>query len=164
MMTLPVRRRPTRFCWIETPGCFSVNMPGLRFQPGGSPAEEAPRSLEDEWYESEKQEQAQTRQQFWFYYHNQHRLSWTPRFSCFPSQLLWLIRFRVSNFVHAASKTDPNPIFSLRIWICFVSDTQLTESDIFKSDGNESDTYQIVLNATMVWTARSHLMWLCSLF
>lgn len=118
MMTLPVRRRPTRFCWIETPGCFSVNMPGLRFQPGGSPAEEAPRSLEDEWYESEKQEQAQTRQQFWFYYHNQHRLSWTPRFSCFPSQLLWLIRFRVSNFVHAASKTDPNPIFSLKIWIC----------------------------------------------
>lgn len=83
MMMLPVRRRPTRFCWIETPGCFSVNMPGLRSQPGGSPAEEALRSLEDEWYESEKQEQAKTRQQFWVYYHNQHRLSWTLRFGCF---------------------------------------------------------------------------------
>lgn len=43
-------------------------MLGLQSQPGGSPAEEAPRSLEDEWYESEKQEQAQTQQQFlWFY-------------------------------------------------------------------------------------------------
>lgn len=136
MMMLPVRRRPTRFCWTETPGCFSVNMPGLRSQPGGSPAEEGPRSLEDEWHESGKQEQAQTRKQFWFYYRNQHRLSWTLRFGCFHhSYCDWSdLEARVSNCVHAAIKTDPNLIFSLKIWICFVSDTRLTESDIFKSD------------------------------
>lgn len=55
-MTLPGQRRPTRFCWKETPDCSSVGMPGLRSQPGGSPAEEAPRSSEDEWHESEKQD------------------------------------------------------------------------------------------------------------
>lgn len=172
MMMLPVRRRPTRFCWIETPGCFSVNMPSLRSQPGGSPAEEALRSLEDEWYESEKQEQAKTRQQFWVYYHNQHRLSWTLRLGCFHNSYCdWSdLEARVKEMRPRCQQNWPESDFLaqdlnlLRFrhtthWMTFSNPIQATSKC-----GNESDTYRIVLNVTMVWTARSHLMRLCSLF
>lgn len=62
--TLPAQRRPTHFCWKETPNCFCVNMPAPLSQPEGSPAEEALRSLEDEWHGSEKKKKAKTWQEF----------------------------------------------------------------------------------------------------
>lgn len=52
--TLPAQRRPTHFCWKETPNCFCVNTPAPLSQPGGSPAAEAPRSSEGGWHGSEE--------------------------------------------------------------------------------------------------------------